>query len=191
MQLSDGSVFKLYGQTIADFGLYTGMELTVADLDALKSAAGKMSAKMRAVRIVAASGVSKKDLEERLIHKGESPDDAHEAVVWMSDLDLIDDKKTAQHIVSNCIQKGYGLVRAKQALYEKKIPKEIWPEVLADYPDQTEKILAFFRTKLPDEPTQTDLRRVIDAAMRRGHNFNQIKRALAQLCLDSDDFPEG
>ena len=62
LQLSDGSVFKLYSQTIADFGLYTGMELTVADLDALKSAAGKMSAKMRAVRIVAASGVSKQDL---------------------------------------------------------------------------------------------------------------------------------
>ena len=186
LQLSDGSVIKLYGQTIADFGLYTGMELTVADLDALKSAAGKMSAKMRAVRIVAASGVSKKDLEERLIHKGESPDDAHEAVVWMSDLDLIDDKKTAQIIVSNCIKKGYGLVRAKQALYEKKIPKEIWPEVLADYPDQTEKILDFLRSRLDENSDERDVRKATDALLRRGHSYQEIRRAMQKLQLEWD-----
>ena len=28
LQLSDGSVMKLYRQTIADFGLYAGMEMT-------------------------------------------------------------------------------------------------------------------------------------------------------------------
>lgn len=191
MQLSDGSVLKLYRQTVADFGLYVGMELTTDELLSLKTAAGQMSAKMRAVRIVAASGVSKQDLEQRLIHKGESPSDAREAVAWMTELDLIDDRKTAEHIVNNCIHKGYGLSRAKQALYEKRIPKEIWAEVLADYPNQTEKILEFLTSKLGDEPTQKDLRRAIDAALRRGHNYSQIRHALAQLSLDSDDFPEG
>ena len=116
---------KLYRQTIADFGLYSGIELTGEEYRNLKVAAGQMSAKMRAVRIVAASGVSKKDLEIRLIQKGESTQDAKNAVAWMSELDLVDDKKTAEHIVSNCIQKGYGISRAKQALFEKKIPKEI------------------------------------------------------------------
>lgn len=191
MQLSDGSVLKLYRQTIADFGLYPGMEMTEEELNSLKNAAGKMSAKMRAVRIVAASGVSKKDLEQRLIHKGESVKDAQDAVMWMSELNLLDDRKTAEHIVNNCIHKGYGISRAKQALFEKKIPKEIWEDVLSDYPDQTEAILALLKSKLPDEPTERDVRRAIDAAMRRGHNYNQIKRAFSQLSLDSDHFPEG
>lgn len=190
IQLSDGSTLKLYSQTIADFGLYTGMEITNDELEALKTAAGQMSAKMRAVRIVAASGVSKRDLEQRLIHKGESVNDAREAVAWMAELDLIDDRKTAEHIVSNCIHKGYGISRAKQALYEKRIPKEIWPDVLAEYPDQADKILAFFRSKLPEEPMERDVRRAVEALMRRGHNYGQIKRALAQLSLDSDDLPE-
>lgn len=182
---------KLYSQTIADFGLYVGMEMTAEELNTLRNAASQMSAKMRAVRIVAASGVSKRDLEHRLIQKGETVKDAQSAVAWMSELDLIDDRKTAEHIVSNCIHKGYGISRAKQALYEKRIPKEIWPEVLAEYPDQTDKILAFLKSKLSDEPSERDIRRAIDAALRRGHNYCQIKRALAQLCLDSDNFPEG
>lgn len=191
VQFSDGSVMKLYRQTIADFGLYSGIELTGEEYRNLEVAAGQMSAKMRAVRIVAASGVSKKDLEIRLIQKGESTQDAKNAVAWMSELDLINDKKTAEHIVSNCIQKGYGISRAKQALFEKKIPKEIWSEVLSEYPDQTDKILIFLKSKLPDEPTERDLRRAIDAALRRGHNYSQIKHALSLLDLDSDEFPEG
>lgn len=190
VQLSDGSVLKLYSQTIADFGLYAGMEMTEEELDALKAAAGQMSAKMRAVRIVAASGVSKRDLEQRLIHKGESVKDAREAVAWMAELDLIDDRKTAEHIISNCIHKGYGISRAKQALYEKRIPKEIWPDVLAEYPDQTDKILIFLRSKLPENPTERDVRRAVEALLRRGHNYGQIKRALEQLSLDPDDLPE-
>ncbi|MBQ3541820.1 MAG: RecX family transcriptional regulator [Oscillospiraceae bacterium] len=190
VQLSDGSVLKLYSQTIADFGLYAGMEMTEEELDALKAAAGQMSAKMRAVRIVAASGVSKRDLEQRLIHKGESVKNAREAVEWMAELDLIDDRKTAEHIISNCIHKGYGISRAKQALYEKRIPKEIWPDVLAEYPDQTDKILMFLRSKLPENPTQRDVRRAVEALLRRGHNYGQIKRALEQLSLDPDDLPE-
>ena len=191
LQLSDGSVLKLYLQTIADFGLYAGMEMTHDELDALKASAGQMSAKMRAVRIVAASGVSERDLEQRLIHKGESVQDARKAVEWMTELDLVDDKKTAEHIVSNCIHKGYGISRAKQVLYEKRIPKEIWPEVLTDYPDQADKILAFLKAKLPDNTTERDIRKAVDALIRRGHNYGQIKHALMQLSLDSDDLPEG
>ena len=38
-----------------------------------------------------------------------------------ADLDLLDDRKTAEQIVSSCVRKGYGLARAKQALYEKKM----------------------------------------------------------------------
>ena len=67
---SDGSVMRLYRRTIEDFGLFVGLELTDEEMATLKTAAEKMSAKMRAVRIVAASNVSKTDLEQRLIRKG-------------------------------------------------------------------------------------------------------------------------
>ena len=83
LEFEDGSVLKLYRQTVEDFCRYTGLELDEDQLVKLKEAAGQMSAKMRAVRIVSASSVSKKDLERRLIQKGENPKQAKAAVAWM------------------------------------------------------------------------------------------------------------
>ena len=138
---------RLYRQTVEDFCLYSGLELTDEELEKLRVAAGEMSAKMRAVRIVSASSVSKRDLEHRLIQKGENPQQAADAVQWMSELNLLDDAQTARQVVSRCISKGYGIARAKQALYEKRIPREYWEDALGDYPDQTEKIAELLRNK--------------------------------------------
>lgn len=188
--LEDGSVLRLYRQTVEDFALYTGLELSDEQLQELRDAAGKMSAKMRAVRIVAASSVSKKDLEQRLIHKGEAPDDAKNAVSWMEELSLIDDAKTAQQVVSHCVSKGYGIARAKQALYEKRIPKSLWDEALADYPDQQEKIASFLQSRLDAGSDRKEVKRAVDALMRRGHSYAQIRRALDKITVDYGEFPE-
>ena len=190
MLFSDGSSMRLYRQTVEDFALYTGKEVSDEEMDNLRTAAGEMSAKMRAVRIVSASSVSKRDLEQRLVQKGENPDQARDAVQWMSDLNLVDDRQTAEQVVSRCIAKGYGLARAKQALYEKKIPKEYWSEALADYPDQTEKMIDFLRSRLGDEPSEKETKRAIDALLRRGHSWNAIRQALKEVAQDADEFRE-
>ena len=190
LRFDDGSTMRLYRQSVEDFGLYAGKEMTQMDVESLRHAAGQMSAKMRAVRIVSASSVSKRDLEQRLIQKGEDPAQAKEAVKWMSDLELVDDRKTAEQIVSSCIRKGYGLTRAKQALYEKRIPKEFWEEALTDYPDQSEKIMEFLQSRLSFDSNQKEIKRAIDALLRRGHSYSRIRRALDKLSLDAEVFPE-
>ena len=149
-----------------------------------------MSARMRAVRIVSASGVSKRELESRLVQKGENPDDARQAVQWLEELHLLDDQKTAEQIVHSCISKGYGLARAKQVLFEKRIPKGLWDSALADYPEQTEKIEAFLRARITDPDDQREIKRAVDALLRRGHSYHVIREALNNLSFDSDDFPE-
>ena len=186
----DDSKLGLYRQTVEDFGLYPGLELSEEQYTALKTAAGQMSAKMRAVRIVSASSVSKKDLEQRLVRKGEDPNQAREAVQWMEDLHLVNDRNTAEQVVHSCISKGYGLQRAKQALYEKRIPKQYWEEVLADYPDQEGKIESFLRSRLDADSDQKEIRKAIDALIRRGHSYGTIRRVLNGLSFDTDDFYE-
>ena len=187
---SDGSKLGLYRQTVEDFGLYTGMELSDGELEKLKSAAGQMSAKMRAVRIVSASSVSKRDLEERLVRKGEDPIQAKEAVRWMEDLHLVSDRNTAEQVVHSCISRGYGLQRAKQALYEKRIPKEYWEEALADYPDQSEKIESFLRSRLDADSDDREVKKAIDALLRRGHSYGTVRRVLNELSFDTEDYFE-
>ena len=186
MRFEDGSVMRLYRQTVEDFGLYAGKELTEEEMSELRKSAGEISAKMRAVRIVSASSVSKRDLEYRLIHKGEDPKQAKQAVAWMSDLNLLDDAKTAEQIVDRCVRKGYGLSRAKQALYEKRIPKEFWDNALSDYPDQSERIVEFLRSRLDENSDERDVRRATDALLRRGHSYQEIRRAMEHLSVDTD-----
>ncbi len=183
----DGTRLGLYRQTVEDFALYPGKELTPEQQDALTAAAGQMSAKMRAVRIVSASSVSRKDLQQRLVRKGEAPDQAEEAVRWMEDMGLVNDRDTACHVVQSCIAKGYGLSRAKQALYEKRIPKEYWEEALADYPDQSERIEKFLRSRLDGDSDQKEIKRAVDALIRRGHSYGDIRRVLDALSFDTEE----
>ena len=190
MKFSDGSFMRLYPQTVEDFGLYSGMEMSEQSISDLRMAAGTMSAKMRAVRIVAAANVSKADLQQRLVQKGESANNAKQAVEWMDSLQLLDDEKTAAMLVRRCIAKGYGKARAKQLLHEKKIPKEFWDDALENYPDQTDKISAFLRNRLGGNPESADVKRAVDALLRRGHNYGEIRVALSRVLEDSDFFQE-
>ena len=190
MKFSDDSTMRLYRQTMEDFSLYRGMELSEEQLAALKTAAGKMSAKMRAVRIVSASSVSCRDLEQRLKRKGENAQDASEAVAWMEDLHLLDDRNTAEQVVHSCIRKGYGKSRARQVLFEKRIPRELWEEALEDYPDQMEKIMDFLRSRLDGDCDDRQVKKAVDALLRRGHSYSTIREALHGLSLETDEIVE-
>lgn len=188
--LSDGSSMRLYRQTVEDFCLYSGKELSDDEYKKLCRSAGEMSAKMRAVRIISASNVSQKDLERRLVQKGESSDDAHTAVAWLENMSLLDDSRTAEQIVHSCIAKGYGPARAKQVLYEKRIPKNLWEEALKDYPDQTDAIRKFLQGKLGQNYTPKDVKKAVDALMRRGHSYRDIRKVLCDLADDLDEYME-
>ena len=61
---------------------------------------------------------------------------------------------------------------------------------MADYPDMTEKIVDFLRSKLGNEYDDRELKRAVDALMRRGPSYGQIRQALNQLRLDTEEFLE-
>jgi regulatory protein len=181
---------RLYKQTIQDFALYAGLELTDEAYENLISSAAMMSARMRAVRIVSASSVSKRDLEQRLVHKGEDPECAKAAVEWMCELNLLDDRSTADQIVRKCASKGYGIARARQALFEKQIPKDCWDDVLRDYPDQTEHIVDFISTKLPKKFDRKDVQKVTNALIQRGHSYSDVRSAMHQFTSMDETWEE-
>lgn len=189
-EFEDGTRLGLYRQTVEDFGLYSGKTLSEEEMACLRQAAGQMSAKMRAVRIVSATSVSKRALEERLVQKGEDPDQARQAVQWMEELNLVDDRTTAEQVVRSCIGKGYGPSRARQALYEKRIPKQYWEKAMEGYPDQSEKIEAFLRSRLDADSDDKQIRRAVDALIRRGHSYGAIRKVLSKLSFDTEEFTE-
>ncbi len=175
---SDGSVMKLLPSVIGDLGLFTGRELGEEDMEEVTRAARKADAKMRAVRVISATTVSRRDLKERLRHKGASEEDAAEAVQWLEELNLLDDAQAARQIVARGVRRGYGEKRIRQMLYEKKIPREYWEEALSEIPPMDDAVDSFLRSRLRGEPDQKELKRTIDAMMRRGFSWTEIKDGL-------------
>ena len=183
----DGTTKKYLPQTVAEQGLFIGMELHEAEFQALEAANAALSAKARAVRIISAAAVSKGDLERRLTQKGENPEDAKNAVEWLSDLKLLDDAETARQIVARGAARGYGAERVKQMLYEKRIPKQYWDEALSTLPDMSEALTDFLRKRLGEEPDEKTLRSATQAALRRGYTWCEVREALE--AIKRYDFP--
>lgn len=179
VHLSDGSTLKTQDYVLAELGLYSGAVLDEAALEQLRTAAGLASAKQRAVRIVSAANISKGALEQRLTQKGESPEDARQAVSWLSELSLLDDARTAEQLVRSAVNKGYGRSRIKQILYEKRIPEEYWEEALSRIPPMEDAVDRFLERRLRGrEPEEKELKRTIDALLRRGHSWQDIRAGL-------------
>lgn len=190
LSLSDGTTLRLYPQTVADFGLFSGRVLSQQEWESLRQEAGCISARMRSVRIVSASAVSSRDLTRRLVQKGETPEDARQAVAWMEDLGLVDDRETARQVVSRGLNRGYGKSRLRQMLYEKQIPRELWEEALEDLPEPDEAIQHFLEKRLAPGAGPKETKKAVDALMRRGFSWQDIRRVLYARGCDSEGEPE-
>ena len=181
----DDTVLKTQPYVVADLGLYSGMERSESDYQALLAAAGKASAKARAVRIVAAAGVSEKELQKRLVQKGEDTQDAEEAVGWLKELHLLDDRETARQLVTSAVGKGYGRVRIKNILYEKGIPQEYWADALDTVPEMDDAIDRFLvRRWQGTAPDEKEIKKAVDALIRRGHSWKDIQSGLRRYRAD-------
>ena len=181
----DDTVLKTQPYLIADLGLYSGMELSESDYQALLAAAGKASAKARAVRIVAAAGVSEKELQKRLVQKGEDTQDAEEAVGWLKELHLLDDRETARQLVTSAVSKGYGRARIKNILYEKGIPQEYWADALDTVPEMDDAIDRFLARRWQGaDPDEKEVKKAVDALIRRGHSWKDIQSGLRRYRAD-------
>ena len=175
----DGKRLKAPAFKVVELGLTPGAEVTPEAFLALENAQSLASCKERAVRILTASGLSKKELQKRLVQKGESGEDAEAAVAWLEELHLIDDLETAKQLVRSACLRGYGAARAKSILYEKGIPKELWDEALEELPEMDGAIDTFLRQKLDGRTLDAkQIKKTVDALLRRGHSYHDIQAGL-------------
>ena len=178
LMFDDGSKLRVMATVVPDLGLHASMEVDAALLEQILQAHEKAQTRLRAVRIVAAANVSQRELQRRLIQKGQKPEDAAEAAQWLEALGALDDEKTARLLVQRGAAKGYGRARIQQELQQKGIPRGLWEQVLADLPEPDGAIDRFLQQKLrgswPDEKTR---KKLTDALYRRGHRWSDIQAA--------------
>lgn len=179
LTLEDGTRLKAPAFSVAELGAFAGKELTCEELAQLKAEAAKARTKERAVRTVAASAVSEKELQKRLVQKGSSEEDAEETVTWLRELHLLNDGDTAAQLVRSAAAKGYGTSRIKSILYEKGIPKELWEHALEELPEMDGAIDKFLHQRLDGRALDEKLiKKTADALLRRGHSWQDVRDGL-------------
>ncbi len=180
--LEDGRKFKVSADTVYEMHLTACKELTEDEISVLTEEAGKISAKDRAVRILTATNISREMLRRRLQEKGEDSVAAEEAVQWLEDLELIDDRRTGWQLVQSALSRGYGEYRIRQILREKEILPEYWEELLRDLPPMDEAVDKILRQKVKSAtPSQKELQQAIGCLQRYGHNWQDIRAGLDRL----------
>lgn len=182
----DGRQMKSSLGVITERFLHSGAELSDAEYDELYSASTLSLAKARALRIINTRPMSRREMYDKLVSKGETPDNAELCADWLCDMGLINDRIYAASVVRHYAAKGYGVSRIKQELRRHGIDRELWDEALEEMPEQDDHIERFLRSRLTDPEDRAQVKKVSDALFRRGYSWEQIKHALNNFNSQED-----
>lgn len=179
--LDTGVLIKAGEQELLDFGLRPGLELEGEELTCLIASSEDTAAKARAAKMIGARPLSKRELVNRLVTKGEGAASAQKAADWLEELGAVNDGEYAKTIVRHYDRMGYGPQKLRDELYRRKVPKEYWEEAMQEARPQQEAVEAFLASKFRYRAvTEQELQRQANALRRRGFGWEAIRAGLEQ-----------
>lgn len=138
--------------------------------------------KKRALRMLEKRDYSRGEMIDRLMKKGEAPEDAKAVAERLVELRLIDDNNYAAMVARHYAAKGFGAARIRNELYRRFVPRELWDEALSEMPEPDGSLDALLRAKLktPD-PDRAELKKATDALRRRGFSWDEIRETVERF----------
>ena len=144
---------------------------------------------VRAMRMLSRRSYSARELEKKLVEKGEAAEDARQTVEWLEGLGYINDAEYAEMVARHYQSKGYGHARIKDEMHRRGIARDYWGDALGilEKTKIEDAALGFLEKKLRGGNDENDLRRALDALVRRGFSYEEAKSAVnryleAMLC---------
>ena len=182
-----GEEVRVTLSNVAELGLYAGLQLDDAAMQTLRDRSARARCRERALRIIGARPMSEKELRDRLVEKGETAENAADAVDWLVELRLLNDAEYAAMCVRHYAAKGFGPGRIRNELYRRGVPRELWEEALEELPEQDDEIDRLLRRKLRGDVNDRDaLRKATDALYRRGFRSEDIRAAVERLRMEEE-----
>ena len=216
VSFDDGTEIKVSAAQIADFGIHSGRELSEGEYAELLDSLSLSSSKARALRMLGSRNLSAREIEKRLVGKGESRETAGKTVEWLEEIGMVDDAAYAASIVSHYAGKAYGKARIRDELYRRGIDRELWDEAMsgidgadgsggaggagaaggyagADAAGVADgageaggAVYSLIDKKLKGSRDRDDLRRAIDMLCRRGFSYEEAREAIKRYLEESE-----
>ena len=207
----DGSLLRVGEGDVVSLSLYAGKELDEQEAAALTAAAGQSKLNERAVELLSARAMSRKELIDKLTapsHRRKKPGEeewepdpealdrerealrsaAEQAADRMERLGLLNDENYAAAIVRHYSAKGFGVRKIRDELYRRGVPREYWEDALGEQPGTEDTLDKLVRQKLRGaEPTRENLKKVSDYLARRGFGWEEISAALERYGTEMEE----
>lgn len=188
VRLEDGSLLRVTEEELLRFGLREGMELDGETLEVLRASARTSEAKAQAASIIGSRALSKRELRDRLVKKGNGQEDAQAAADWLEDIGAVDDAGYAAALVRHYGGKGYGPARVREELRRRGVDRELWDAALEEMPEAAEILDALIRKKCRGELSDPkEKKRVSDGLLRRGFAWSDVKAAMGRYTEMTED----
>lgn len=200
--LEDGSLLRVGEGDVVSLGLYTGKELTDDEGAVLAAAQQLNQMNERAVNLLSARVMSRKELVDKLstpVRRRKKPGEevslpseemlalerenlharAEEIADKMEGLGLVNDEEYARSVVRHYAAKGYGERKLRDELYRRGVPRRYWESALNEAQCGEDTLDKLVRSRLRgEEPTRENLKKTSDYLARRGFGWEEISSAL-------------
>ena len=185
--LEDGSEIRSTLGVVTDLRLYAGRDLDPSGIEALRTASLRALARERALELLSRRPMSRKELRDKLLQKGEREDTAEYCARWLEDNGFLNDESYASMVVRHYAAKGFGAGRIRGELSRRGIARELWEEALCQMPEQDEKLDRFISSRLKDPEDRAQIQKISNALYRRGYSWDEIRSALARHRAETED----
>lgn len=167
---------------------YENNKIDDEELAQLETAVSSRRAFNKAVDLLSRRDHSKGELADKLAQKGIERDAIQSAFEKLEYYGYLDDRRFAKVYASELQQfKGFGKRRIVQELYRKKVDREIIDETLEEMEFDESELAELIRRKyikyLNDEK---GVKKTVDALIRRGYSYSEIKTALEAAVQDDE-----
>ena len=183
----DESEVKSTLAVISDLRLFTGRELDEEQMKELKELSTRSIAREKALEYISRRRMSCKELERKMLDKGYEEETAAYCVNWLLENRFLDDESYAAAVVRHYSGKGYGPGRIRAELSRRGIERELWDNALEEIPEDTSKIDKFIASRLTDPEDRDQVRKISAALYRRGHSWEDIRRALRRFSAECEE----
>ena len=183
----DGSEIKSTTAVVTDMRLFSGRELDESERRELEKASLRSIARDRCIEMLSRRRMSRKELVDKLIRKGESEETAEYCADWLEEHGFIDDEAYAAAVARHYSNKAYGAGRVRSELHRRGVERELWDEAVENMPPADDKLDKLIASKLKDPEDKDQLRKVSASLYRRGYSWDEIRSALRRFNARTED----
>lgn len=132
---------------------------------------------------------SETEVRKKLREKGCADADIETVIALCVDYGFIDDREYAGMIVRHYAAMGYGPGRVRTELNRRGIPKDLWDDALAEFPEDTDTIdrLLAARLRGRDAFDRRERDKAANALFRKGYSWSDIRAAMERYGQDMED----